>query len=127
MKRPDYNCWHKFNRHRGYSMSQTAEEGDEDAAGDFEPLMEEAADNRIFRRDEIEREERDEYEAVCRWIRKVLVKKPKWADAFIAVRMDGVSVNDYAASACVSDASIISKWLARAEKKLRENYPNRQI
>jgi hypothetical protein len=38
-----------------------------------------------------------------------------------AVRMDGVSVNDHAADIGVSDASIVYKWLARAEKKLKEN------
>lgn len=121
--KPDYNSWHKFDRHRGYSKAPFGEE-DIDPS---EPLMKEVADERIFRRDEIERDERDSYESICQWIRKVLVKKPKWADAFIAVRMDGVSVNDHAALIGVSDASIVSKWLARAEKKLRENYPNRQI
>jgi hypothetical protein len=89
--------------------------------------MKEVADDRIFRKDEIERDRRESYEAICQWVRKVLAKKPKWADAFIAVRMDGVSVNDHAADIGVSDASIVSKWLARAEKKLKENYPNRQI
>ena len=69
-------------------------------------------------------EDREDYEAACQWVREVLAKKPKWADAFIAVRMDGMTVNDYAASIGVSDASIVSKWLKRAEKKLRENYPN---
>ena len=75
----------------------------------------------------IERERRESYEDICQWVRKTLVKKPKWADAFIAVRMDGVSVNDHAADIGVSDASIVSKWLARAEKKLAENYKNRQF
>ena len=85
------------------------------------------ADDRIFLRDEIERDRRDNFEATCQWIRKVLEKKPKWADAFISVRMNGISVNDYAASIGVSDASIVSKWLARAEKKLKENFSDRQI
>jgi len=35
---------------------------------------------------------------------------------------DGVSVNDHAADIGVSDASIVSKWLARAEKRLAEAY-----
>lgn len=121
--RPDYNCWHKFWRHHGESKA----EPDEDGVDTSELLMKEVADDRIFRRDEIERDRRESYDAICQWVRKILVKKPKWTDAFIAVRMDGVSVNDHAASIGVSDASIVSKWLARAEKKLRENYPNRQI
>lgn len=125
--RPDYNSWHNFDRHRGYSKAQPGKEDDEDDCDTSEPLMIEVADDRIFRRDEIDRDRRESYEAICQWVRKTLVKKPKWADAFIAVRMDGVSVNDHAADIGVSDASIVSKWLARAEKKLKENYPNRQI
>ena len=92
-----------------------------------EPLMCEVADDRIFLKDEIERSRREEREAVCQWVRKALAKKPNWADAFIAVRIDGVSVNDHAAAIGVKDASIISKWLGRAEKKLKENFENRQI
>ena len=90
-------------------------------------MISEVADDRIYRRDEIEQERKENYEAICQWVREVLVKKLKWAAAFIAVRIDGVSVNDQAADIGVSDASIVSKWLARAEKKLKENYPNRQI
>ena len=114
--RPDYNSWHKFDRHRGYSKAQPGKDDDEDDCDTSEPLMKEVADDRIFRKDEIDRERRESYEAICQWVRKVLVKKPKWADAFIAVRMDGVSVNDHAADIGVSDDSIVSKWLARAEK-----------
>ena len=80
--------------------------------------MEEVKDPTVFYKEELEREERDEYEDVCGWIRQALVKKPDWAEAFLAVRMDGVSVNDYAASIGVSDSSIVSKWLTRAAKKL---------
>ena len=125
--KPDYNSWHKFDRHRGYSRAQPGKDDDEDDCDTSEPLMKEVADDRIFRKDEIDRDRRESYEAICQWVRKTLAKKPKWADAFIAVRMDGVSVNDHAADIGVSDASIVSKWLARAEKKLKENYPNRQI
>ena len=125
--KPDYNSWHKFDRHRGFSKAQSENKDGEDDDDTSEPLMEEVADDRIFRRDEIERDKHDSYESICQWVREVLVKKPKWAEAFIAVRMDGVSVNDHAAAIGVSDASIVSKWLARAEKKLKENYPNRQI
>lgn len=125
--RPDYNSLHKFNRHRGFSKAQPGKDDGEDDVDTSEPLMSEVADDRIFLKDMIERERRESYEAICQWVRKTLVKKPKWADAFIAVRMDGVSVNDHAADIGVSDASIVSKWLARAEKKLAENYKNRQI
>lgn len=125
--RPDYNNWHKHNRHTGRSKAQSENKDGEEDADTSEPLMSEVADDRIFRRDELAREEKESYEAICQWVRQTLIKKPKWADAFIAVRMDGVSVNDHAAAIGVSDASIVSKWLARAERKLRENYSNRQI
>ena len=55
-----------------------------------EPLMKEVFDDRIFRIDEIARAEKEEYEAACQWIREILVKKPKWAEAFIAVRLDSM-------------------------------------
>ena len=128
--KPDYNNWHKHNRHLGRTRAQTYEEGENGEDGSTvwcEPLMEEVLDDRVFRRDEIERDERESYEAICQWVRGALVKKPNWADAFIADRMDGMSVNDYAALIGLKDASIVSKWLARAEKKLAAKYPERQI
>lgn len=76
--RPDYNCWHKYWRHQGESKSQPDDEGEE---GDTsEPLMSEVADDRIFRRDEIERDRRESYDAIYQWIRKIL--KPDVAEAF---------------------------------------------
>ena len=88
--------------------------------------MEEVADDRIFRRDELDREERESYEAICEWVRKVLAKKPEWADAFIAVRLDGESIPEYAARIDADENNITQK-LKRAEKKLRENFKDRQI
>ena len=72
--RPDYNNWHKFWRHQGDSKAQTDEEGEEPESS--EPLMSEVVDDRIFKRDMIEREEKDSDEAICQWIRKALHKKP---------------------------------------------------
>ena len=54
------------------------------------------------------------------------MKKPEWADAFIAIRMDGEPIREYAAWNGVDENNITQK-LKRAEKKLRENYLNRQI
>ena len=51
---------------------------------------------------------------------------PEWADAFIAIRLDGESVREYAAR-IGADENNISQKLKRAEKKLRENYKDRQI
>lgn len=125
--KPDYNNWHKFWRHHGDSKAQPGKDDTEDEVDTSEPLMKEVMDDRVFRQDEIKREESESYEEICQWVRKILIKKPHWAEAFISVRLDEMSVNDYAASIGVADASVVSKWLARAEKKLRENYSNRQI
>ncbi len=124
--RPDYNCWHKFDRHRGNSKAQSSNDDGEEDIDTSEPLMEEVADDRIFRKDELESEERESYDAICQWVREVLSKKPEWADAFIAVRLDGESIREYAARIGADENNITQK-LKRAEKKLRENYRNRQI
>ena len=89
--------------------------------------MDEVMDDRIFRRDELEREEKESYEDICQWVRTACGKKQNWADAFIAIRLDGESVNDYAARNGIKDASAVSCYLIRAEKKLKEKYPERQI
>ena len=125
--RPEYNNWHKFNRHRGESRAKPSkDETDGDIVDTSEPLLDEVLDARIFWQDELTRQEQDNYEEICQWVRRTLGKKQNWADAFIAVKLDGMSVNDYAKKVGVSDASIISKYLARAKKKLEENYAERQ-
>ena len=88
--------------------------------------MKEVADDRIFRKNEIERSNQDEYESVCQWIRTVLGKKQDWADMFIAVRIDGMSIREYASSIGVSENNITQK-LKRATKKLEQEYKKRQI
>ena len=50
INRPEYNSWRRYYRNFGRTK---AREGEDDA--DYEPLMSEAADDRIFRKDEIER------------------------------------------------------------------------
>lgn len=124
--RPEYNNWRKLNRHRGETKAKPSKDETEDDVDTSEPLMSEVADDRIFRRDELSRAEREEYEDVCAWIRKVLKDKPQWSAAFIAVHMDGEQTKDYAASIGV-DPTTVTHWLRRAEKKLRENYKNRQF
>lgn len=119
--RPEYNNWHKFDRHRGNSKAQSANDNDEEDTDTSEPLMSEVADDRIFRKDEIDRDERESYEAICGYVRKVLAKKPEWADAFIAVRMDEETIRKYAARISADENNITQK-LKRAEKKLATAY-----
>ena len=128
--RPDYNNWHKFWRHQGDSKAQVDDEGEELESS--EPLMSEVADDRIFRRDEIEREQKDSYDAVCQWIRKVLRKKDV-ADAFIATKIDGVTIRDYVTERAKEGDDIeklensLSKKLIRAAEKLAVAYPERNF
>lgn len=124
--RPEYNNWHKFDRHRGFSKAQPGEDDSGDEVNSSEPLMKEVADDRIFWKSEIDRDAREEYEDMCRWIRTVLSKKPEWAAAFIAVHLNGESIREYADSIGADENNITQK-LKRAKKKLRENYHNRQI
>lgn len=124
LNKPDYNSWHKFDRHRGYSKAQAGKDEDEEDMDTSEPLMKEVADDRIFRRDELAHIESEEYEEVCQWIRAVLEKKPSWAEAFIAVCLDGEEETAYARRIGDTQSNVAHK-LARAKKKLQENLGNR--
>ncbi len=122
--KPEYNIWHRETRHLTTPKERFNDDGDEYDTS--EPLMKEVADDRIFRKDEIERAYQDDYEGVCKWIRTALGKKQDWADMFIAVRIDGMSIREYASSIGVNENNITQK-LKRATKKLQEEYENRQI
>ena len=122
--KPEYNIWHRETRHLTTPKERFNDDGDEYDTS--EPLMKEVADDRIFRKDEIERAYQDDYEGVCKWIRTALGKKQNWADMFIAVRIDGMSIREYA-SFIGADENNITQKLKRATKKLQEEYENRQI
>ena len=124
----EYKNWRRSNRHKGYTKALFGKDGcgDENGPDSFEPLMDEVLDDRIFRKHEIEQIEKETYENLCEWIRRVLIKKPEWADAFIAVYLDGETIRAYSARMGVDENNITQK-LKRAKKKLRENYQNRQI
>lgn len=127
--RPDYNNWHKYWRHQGDSKAQPDDEGEELESS--EPLMSEVADDRIFRKDEIKRDNRESYDAVCQWIRKIL--KPEVAEAFIATKIDGVTIRDYVTETAKPGDDIaklennLSKKLTRAAEKLAVAYPERSF
>lgn len=122
--KPEYNNWHKFDRHKGYSIAKPNADGLE--CDTSEPLIKEVADDRVFRKDELERAYQNEYEDVCQWIRTVLGKKQDWADMFIAVRIDGVPIKEYA-QICGDSENNITQKLKRVEKKLQVFFQNRQI
>lgn len=122
--KPEYNIWHRKTRHLTTSRKRLNDDGDEYDTS--ERLMKEVTDDRIFRKDEIERTNQYEYESVCQWIRTTLGKKQDWADMFIAVRIDGMSIREYASSIGVDENNITQK-LKRATRKLEQEYKNRQI
>lgn len=125
--RPDYNNWHKYWRHQGESKAQPDDEGEELESS--EPLMSEVADDHIFRKDEIERDRKESYDAVCQWIRQIL--KPEVAEAFIATKIDGTTIRDYVTEKAKPGDDIaklennLSKKLTRAAEKLAVAYPER--
>lgn len=127
--RPDYNNWHKYWRHQGESKAQPNDEGEELESS--EPLMSEVADDRIFRKDEIERNRKESYDAVCQWIRQIL--KPEVAEAFIATKIDESTIRDYVTEKAKPGDDIaklennLSKKLTRAAEKLAVAYPERSF
>ena len=119
MNSKEYNNWRRFHRHLGDPKTPYRKD---DESEDETDVMDTIADNS----QEIERAYQDEYEDVCQWIRKILGNKQDWADMFIAVRIDGMSIREYASSIGVNENNITQK-LKRATKKLEQEYKNRQI
>lgn len=120
---PEYKNLRKFARHRGFSKARPDEDEEFDTD---EPLISEVRDPGVFSKYESEHENKMQYDEVCAEVREILKKKPKWAEAFIAVRLDEMTVNDFAAS-IGEEPYNISKYLTRAEKKLKEFFEKRQI
>lgn len=131
--RPEYNIMHKQERHKGFSISTKDENGEE--TGDFEPSMNEVVDPSIFLKDEIDRESKENHEAVKMFVYSVL--KPDVADLFMAVRIDGMSINEKAESMLSRDAfeteeeynkavsrlaNSITQKLKRANEKIKNNF-----
>lgn len=124
MNKGEYNDWRREHRYIDPNPKAKKMEGrkgyiqgdPEDDSFDIMDYLLTASDDHT----DLEREE------VCSWIRSVLIKKPQWAEAFIAVRIDGMSIRKYAATVGESENSITQK-LSRAAKKLKEFYGNRKI
>ena len=79
----------------------------------------------VYEKDEESQdEENEEYEEVCQRIRAVLEKNPDWAEAFIAVCLDGEEETAYARRIGDTQSNVAHK-LSRAKKKLQKNFGNR--
>ena len=118
--RPDYNNWHKLNRHRGKSKAKSEDGVDERDSS--EPLMGDVVDDRIFRKDELAREQKWEDEEIRAKIRAAL--KPDYAEMIIAIHLDGMSCIEYASS-IGQKPNTVNHRLQRAEKKYREIFGKR--
>ena len=81
--KPEYNIWHRETRHIDPTPKRKRMDGragyiqaNEDDPG-FDIM------DYLLTTDDIELHDKNfDYERVCSWVRKVLVKKPEWADAF---------------------------------------------
>ena len=118
--RPEYNNWHKETRHIGLSKAKPGKDEDEDDVDSSEPLMSEVFDDRIFRRDELERKKREDYEDWCDRIRAAM--KPDYAEMIIAIHLDGMEPCEYAES-IGEKPNTLNHRLQRAEKKFKEIFP----
>lgn len=92
--KPDYNNWHKHNRHIGYSKVISGD-GEESFDHFKEPLMSEVRDDRIFNKDAIERSHQEEYEICCNFINKH-IKKQELAELLIKTTFEGYSLREIA-------------------------------
>lgn len=111
----EYNNWHKFDRHRGYSKAKSDDETDE--IDTFEPLMSEVKDSSIFCKDECNRITKYEDEALVEMVHKIL--KPESAELVIAIAIKGYSAGEYA-SMIGDNANNVSHRYRRALRKLKK-------
>lgn len=113
--RPDYNNWHKFDRHTGnaYMKSKdgTVEVNTEEA------IMYRAADKSVFNESINGVHSQIEYEECCKILRNLL--KPEIADMVIAIALDDMSVGEYA-TLIGDDSNNVSHRYRRAIKKLKK-------
>lgn len=117
VNRPEYNNWHKFDRHRGFSKARPNDKTDE--IDTSEPFMDEVMDPTVFYKEELDRHEQWGYEDRCNIIREVL--KPLAAEMVISIVLDGLSVGEYAES-IGDDANNVSHRYRRAINKLKKNF-----
>jgi DNA-directed RNA polymerase specialized sigma24 family protein len=139
--RPLYNNWHREHRRRAeFPEYQSRDEKDvalnpiENAPDTYSCGIagsgcrrngKPVPDMNLVSRDEMDWERKADDEAVCQIIRRVLEKKPEWADAVIAVIIKGEPIREYAARIGANENNVTQK-LKRAKKKLKEFFENRQ-
>lgn len=108
--KPDYNNWHKFERHRWNIKKPFRKDFEDiDESDGIDTVADNSQDEELCRK--------YEYEALCQKIRAVL--KPKFADVIIAVYLNDMTPEEYAKSTG-ENIDTIYKRLQRARKKYQE-------
>ena len=108
--KPEYNNWHKFDRHRGNLKKQFRKDDEVAVDGDG---MDTVADNS----QEEKLNSQYEYEDLCKKLRDVL--KPEFAEVIIAVCLEDKTPEEYAAE-IGEKRDTVYKRLQRAKKKYKE-------
>ena len=120
LNKPEYNIWHRETRYLGCSKAKP----DENGIYPEEPLMSELRDPSICTKEQLDREQRWEYEACCQWFKDNF--KPSQAEMLIAIILDECSIEEYARR--IGDkANNVSHRFVRAKKKLKKVYEERPI
>lgn len=105
--KPEYNNWHKMDRHRGDPQRPFRKDNDEADNSDGLDLVPDYSD-------EERRERKEDYNAVCQKLRTLL--KSEYAEVIIAIVLDGKTPEEYAAETGLHKDAIY-KRLQRAKKK----------
>ncbi len=117
--RPDYNNWHKHDRHAGVAKMKNKEGVVE--VNTEEAIMAKAMDKSVFTRDIDELVERIDqewqYEHYCDYLKSIL--KPNAADMVIAIVLDGLTVSEYA-ERIDDEPNNVSHRYRRAINKLKK-------
>lgn len=141
--KPLYNDWHREHRRRTeLPDSQSRDEKDEALMNPIEAVPDtytctvagsgcsrngiSMPDMNTVSRDATERDRKAGEEKVRQEIHNVLVNKPEWEDAVIAVYLNEESIRGYSIRIGANENNITQK-LKRARKKLQEVFGNRQI
>lgn len=121
--KPDYNSWHKFDRHVDYDARPKRMDGRggniilaDDESDDVGGCNIEAFPDTHSMEESHRREEEEEYRAE---LRKRL--KPDQADLLIAVYLDKIPKQDYAAKLGITP-SALSHRLETAEKNFKKSF-----
>ncbi|MCD5113364.1 MULTISPECIES: hypothetical protein [Enterococcus] len=110
--RPEYNEWHRENRHIGFVKQPSKKEDDVPFLGD---VMDTFAD----RSDEEMRERQYQDEAIRGWFDEML--KPKVAAMAAALVLDGYTVEGYAEEIGDKANNVSHRWV-RLKKKILNKY-----